>query len=217
MLRQGLRVGVLALVMGLTGACVSGSPTTYPSAAASAVTSTATPVDTTASTLPRRVLPDCESLAWAVPASIARRTTVERSDPDNAGDDAVHSARQCVIAGRSAQGHRRTFVIRVLRIFADSYLGTPRQRCLLDSTQSDVENLCENGWYRLRDFEWSTACYQPADGGGLVRIGVVVSNTAVVVGGSGRFEDGEDPARLRERVKREFLAVTRGVLAAVER
>lgn len=217
MLRQGLRVGVLSLVMGLTGACAPGSPTTSPSPAAPAVTSAVTPVATTSDSLPRRALPDCEALARAVPASIARNTTVERPDPDNAEDDAAHSSRLCVIAGRSAQGHRRTFVIRVLRIFADSYLGTPRQRHLLDSARSDVENLCENGWYRLSGFEWSAACYQPADNGGLVRIGVVVSNTALVVGGSGRFEDGEDPAQLRRRVKREFLAVTRGVLAAVER
>jgi hypothetical protein len=216
-LRQGLRGGVLALVIALTSACASGSPTTSPSSAAPALTSAATPVATTASSLPQRELPDCEALARTVPASIADRATVERPDPDNARDDAAHSSRLCVIAGRSAQGHRRTFVIRVLRIFADSYLGTPRQRYLLDSARSDVENRCENGWYRLSGFEWSTACYQPADDGGLVRIGVVASNTAVVVGGSGRFEDGEDPAQLRKRVKRDFLAVTRGVLTAVER
>ncbi len=215
--RQALHVGVLSLVVGLTGACAAGSPTTSGPPATPAITSAATQVATTTSSPPRRPLPNCDALARAVPASIARTTTVERPDPDNAQDDAAHSSRLCVITGRSAQGHRRTFVIRVLRIFADSYLGTPRQRYLLDSTRSDVENLCENGWYRLRDFESSAACYQPADNGGLIRIGVVVSNTAVVVGGNGRFEDGEDPPQLRERVKREFLAVTRGVLAAVER
>jgi hypothetical protein len=216
MRRRSLQVGVLWVAISLISACTAGVPTVSSSTAAPTATSAAKPVATTSNALPRQELPDCQVLARIIPGSVARRTTVERTDPNRTQDDTAHSARLCVIAGRSAEDHRRTFVIRVLRIFGDSYLGTPRQRYLLESTRSDVKNACQTGRYRLSGFEWSTACYQPADNGGVIRIGVVVSNTAVIVGGSGRFEDGESPTQLRERVKREFLAVTRAVLATVE-